>query len=127
ALVAALRTPDRWQSVSALAPVCNPSRSSWGRKAFSHFFGNDRSEWDRWDACALMRGGRRHPGRILVDQGEADPFLTSQRHADALEVAAKQVGQGLSLRRHPGYDHGASFVQTFIADHLEHHASELIG
>jgi S-formylglutathione hydrolase len=29
------------------------------------------------------------------------------------------------LRRHAGYDHGYYFVQSFMADHLAHHARQL--
>lgn len=124
ALITALRSPDRWQSVSALAPISNPMRSPWGRKAFSNFLGSDCNAWKKWDACELMRN-RRYPGCILVDQGEADLLLTSQLHPDALERAALESGQALVLRRHAGYDHGYHFVQSFIADHLRHHAAEL--
>jgi S-formylglutathione hydrolase len=38
------------------------------------------------------------------------------------EAAAKKAGQKLTLRRQPGYDHGYYFIQTFVADHLQHHA-----
>jgi S-formylglutathione hydrolase len=31
----------------------------------------------------------------------------------------------LRLRRHAGFDHGYFFIQTFVADHLEHHARQL--
>jgi len=26
----------------------------------------------------------------------------------------------------PGYDHGYYFIQTFMADHLRHHAEQLL-
>jgi S-formylglutathione hydrolase len=29
------------------------------------------------------------------------------------------------LRRHEGYDHGYYFIQSFMADHLRHHAAAL--
>ena len=31
----------------------------------------------------------------------------------------------LTLRRQPGYDHGYYFIQTFMDDHLAHHAQAL--
>jgi S-formylglutathione hydrolase len=65
---------------------------------------------------------RPFPGEILVDQGLADRFLELQLKPDALEAAAAASGQRLTLRRHPGYDHGYFFIQSFIADHLLHHA-----
>jgi len=68
---------------------------------------------------------RAYPGRILVDQGLADQFLETQLKPEALEAAAAESGQDLLLRRHPGYDHSYWFIQSFIADHLAHHAGAL--
>ena len=48
------------------------------------------------------------------------------REAVVVEGAAQaQDGQPLTLRRHAGYDHGYYFIQSFVADHLEHHHHEL--
>jgi S-formylglutathione hydrolase len=126
ALVAALREPHRWQSVSAFAPIAHPSATPWGRKAFSHYLGSDESAWQDWDASVLMGRGT-HPTEILVDQGEADPWLAEQLQPHSLEQAAQRSGQQLRLRRHPGFDHGYWFIQTFIADHLARHARLLHG
>ena len=41
--------------------------------------------------------------------------------AALLDVTAVS-GQALTLRRHEGYDHGYYFIQSFMADHLAHHA-----
>jgi S-formylglutathione hydrolase len=65
------------------------------------------------------------PGPVLIDQGLADKFLATQLHPEALEAAAHKSGQSLTLRRHEAYDHSYWFIQTFIADHLRHHAAEL--
>ena len=37
ALVAHLRNPGMFQSVSAFAPICNPVQCPWGEKAFKVF------------------------------------------------------------------------------------------
>ena len=73
---------------------------------------------------ALIESGRRQ-SEILVDQGEADQFLAEQLNPDLLASACETAGQPLVLRMHPGYDHSYYFIQTFIADHLEHHAERL--
>ena len=39
--------------------------------------------------------------------------------------SAAKSGQNLNLRMQPGYDHGYYFIQTFMADHLRHHAQHL--
>jgi S-formylglutathione hydrolase len=104
ALIAALKNPYRYQSVSAFSPISNPVAVPWGEKAFGNYLSPDRTRWKAWDASLLMR---RHPypGDILVDQGEADQFLASQLHPNALAEAAASSGQRLTLRRHAGYDH----------------------
>ena len=126
ALVSALRQPDRWHSVSAISPICNPVDVPWGEKAFSRYLGADRAAWAEWDASALLRR-RAFPQPILVDVGTADPFLDKQLRPDALEQAAAASGQALTLRRHEGYDHSYWFVQSVAPDHLAWHAKQLAG
>jgi len=125
ALVTALRNPTRWHSLSAFAPISNPVAVPWGKKAFGNYLGTDTSKWQQWDASVLMRQ-RAYPHHILVDQGQQDQFLVEQLHPEALEAAAAVSGQSLTLRRHEGYDHSYWFIQTFIADHLAHHAKSLL-
>ena len=124
ALVCALRNPGSYLSLSAFAPIAAPSRCPWGTKAFSGYLGDDRRTWVEYDASELM-ARRAFPGRILVDQGSADPFLREQLLPEAFEDAARSVGQDLELRRHPGYDHGYFFIASFVEDHLRHHAAAL--
>jgi len=124
ALISALRYPGKWHSVSALAPISNPVAVPWGEKALGAYLGADRAAWQDFDASVLM-GHTAFPGPVLVDQGLADKFLATQLHPEALEAAAAKSGQALILRRHEGYDHSYWFIQTVIADHLEHHAREL--
>lgn len=126
ALVTALRDPARWHSVSAFAPIANPVAVPWGHKAFGNYLGPDRAAWEKWDASLLMRA-RAYPGPILVDQGLSDQFLAEQLHPEALEQAAAASGQALTLRRQEGYDHSYWFIQSFMPDHLAHHARELLG
>jgi S-formylglutathione hydrolase len=125
ALVAALKNPQAYRSVSAFAPICNPVAVPWGEKAFGNYLGADRARWSAWDASELLKQGSRFPGPILVDQGMKDQFLAAQLRPDALQAAAKGAGQELVLRRHEGYDHSYWFIQTFIEDHLKWHAERL--
>ncbi|HTH60212.1 MAG TPA: S-formylglutathione hydrolase [Paraburkholderia sp.] len=126
ALMLALRNPDVYRSVSAFAPIAAPTRCPWGEKAFSGYLGDDREAWKAYDASELVgRASRRFDEGILVDQGLADPFLANQLNPDVFEAACRAAGQRLTLRRHEGYDHGYFFIQTFIADHIAHHARVL--
>ncbi len=124
ALVSALRHPDRWRSVSALAPICHPSDVLWGHKAFGNYLGEDRARWAEYDASVLM-ARQAFPGPVLVDQGLADQFLETQLRPEALEAAARKSGQKLTLNRHDGYDHSYWFIQTVIGNHLNHHKAQL--
>ncbi|MGB8416420.1 S-formylglutathione hydrolase [Paraburkholderia sp.] len=125
ALITALRHRGRWHSVSAFAPISNPCEAPWGRKAFSNYLGEDSSGWLDSDASILMSRGV-YPGKILVDQGEADEYLADQLRPEALARAAEISGQNLQLRVHPGYDHSYWFIQTFMANHVAHHAEQLL-
>ncbi len=122
ALTLALRHKDRWRSVSAFAPISAPMRCPWGLKAFTGYLGPDRSKWAEHDTTELLKSREPLPFEILVDQGTADKFLDEQLKPELLEEAAKAAGQQLTLRRHEGYDHSYWFIQTFMADHIAHHA-----
>lgn len=124
ALTLALRHPGLYQSVSAFAPIAAPMHCPWGVKAFSGYLGEDRREWARHDATALVEAGARVPP-LLIDQGLSDQFLAEQLHPDRFEAACLAAGQPLTLRRHDGYDHGYYFIASFVADHLAHHARQL--
>ncbi|WP_447908865.1 S-formylglutathione hydrolase [Brevundimonas bullata] len=127
ALTLALRHPDLFTSVSAFAPISSPTRCAWGEKAFSAYLGEDRGQWDRHDAARLIEAGAG-AGRfddILVDQGDADPFLADQLKPELLVSAAKTAGQTLTLRMQPGYDHSYFFMASFVDDHVAFHATRL--
>jgi len=124
ALVCALRNPDRFQSVSAFAPICAPMQCPWGEKAFTNYLGSDREQWRQYDASELVLTAD-YPSTILIDQGQADQFLRDQLLPDVFEAACAKSGQPLNLRMQAGYDHSYYFISTFIADHFQHHASLL--
>lgn len=127
ALTLALRHPGVFQSLSAFAPICAPTKCPWGHKAFTGYLGQDESIWAEHDASLLMAQQKTapYPGGILIDQGLADKFLAEQLYPEAFEAACAQAGQPLTLRRHAGYDHGYYFIGTFMEDHLRHHAQAL--
>lgn len=126
ALVCALKRPGQYRSLSAFAPIAAPTRCPWGQKAFTGYLGPDRAAWAGWDASELIRQGA-FGAPILIDQGTADQFLAEQLHPDVFRQACEAVGQKLTLRMQPGYDHGYYFISTFMADHLRHHAEGLNG
>ena len=125
ALTLALRHPGRWRSVSAFSPIVAPSQVPWGQKALAAYLGEDPAAWRAHDAVALIAGAReRLP--LLIDQGEADEFLPQLR-PELLRAACDAAGHPLTLRLHPGYDHGYYFISSVVDDHLRHHAARLAG
>ena len=124
ALTVALNFPGRFRGVSAFAPIVAPSQVPWGQKALTGYLGNDRAAWLRHDSVALINGGARIPD-LLVDVGDADPFLNEHLKPELLEQACADAGIALTLRRQPGYDHSYYFISTFMADHLRWHADRL--
>lgn len=124
ALTVALRTPDRFRSVSAFSPIVSPLNCPWGEKALGGYLGPDRDAWREYDACALIEDGARLD-HLLVDQGTGDDFLESQLKTHLLAEACESVGMAADIRMQPGYDHSYYFISTFMAEHVGWHAERL--
>jgi S-formylglutathione hydrolase len=126
ALTVALRNRDLFRSVSAFAPIVAPSQVPWGQKALAGYLGDDRTAWRQHDAVALIEDGARLL-ELLVDVGDADPFIEKELRPELLEQACATAGIPLTLRIQPGYDHSYYFISTFMAEHLRWHAERLRG
>ena len=124
ALTVALKNPGRYRSVSAFSPIVAPSQVPWGEKAFTAYLGDDREAWKAWDATALVADAKeRLP--LLIDQGDDDEFLAVQLRPELLQAACEAAGHPLQLRMQPGYDHSYYFIESFIGEHIAHHARAL--
>lgn len=123
ALTIAMAHPGRFASVSAFAPIGNPSQSDWGRKQLSAYLGNDESTWSKHDATVQMQEVG-FDGPVLVDQGGSDQFLELLK-PEALSHAMAARRQDGVFRMQKGYDHSYFFVSTFIPDHIAFHADAL--
>ncbi len=126
ALTIHLKHPDTYRSVSAFAPIGAPTKCPWGVKAFTAYLGKDQETWRRYDASELIRA-RPSTAKLLIDQGSADQFLDEQLKPELLAAACEAAGQPVELRMQPGYDHYYYFIQSFMEDHLRHHAEVLGG
>lgn len=124
AITLALKNPQRYASVSAFAPISQPSTAGWSRPAFAKYLGRDEAAWRAYDATLLIADGHRLPD-LLVDQGAADGFLEEGLRPQLLEVACATAGIPLTLTMREGYDHSYSFVSTFMAQHIAWHAERL--
>lgn len=124
ALTIALRNPGRYRSVSAFSPIVAPSQVPWGQKAFAAYLGDHRSAWAAHDTVALIPESPERL-KLLIDIGDADPFLATQLQPERLREACSAAGHPLALRMQPGYDHSYYFVASFIGEHVAHHAEAL--
>ena len=123
ALTLAMGLPGRFRSVSAFAPICNPTACEWGRKQLTAYLGPDESQWQPHDAAQLM-DKQGFDGQLMIDTGTEDQFgdlLGTEAMARA--VAARR--QPATLRLQPGYDHSYFFVSSFMDDHIAFHAEAL--
>jgi S-formylglutathione hydrolase len=126
ALTIGLSFAERFRSVSAFAPIAAPGQVPWGQKALTAYLGQDPAIWRTHDAVALIEDGAR-VSELLVDVGDADPFLEKELRPKLLEQACAKAKIPLTLRIQPGYDHSYYFISTFMADHLRWHAERLEG
>ena len=123
ALTIAMSFPGRFRSVSAFAPISNPTASDWGRKQFTAYLGDNQSTWAAHDATLLMRE-TGFDGPILIDTGTQDQFVDLLR-PEALAEAIGARRQQASLRLQAGYDHSYFFISTFMEEHVAFHADAL--
>lgn len=125
ALTLAMGLPGRFRSVSAFAPICNPTGADWGRKQLSAYLGGNEAAWARHDASLMMRAeGLSAP--LLVDTGTADQFIDLLRPETLAEAMAARRQEG-ALRLQKGYDHSYFFVSSFMEEHVAFHAEHLHG
>jgi len=126
ALTLYLKNPGMYKSVSAFAPISNPTKCPWGEKAFLGYFGEeDKSKWAEHDATELIS---KYPEDtdILIDVGTGDNFYKQgQLLPENLEAAAKKAGKGVKVNYREEYDHSYFFISTFASDHVEHAAKYL--
>lgn len=123
ALTIAMTLPGTFRSVSAFAPISNPTASDWGRKQLSAYLGTDETTWAAHDATLLMRE-KGFDGPMLIDTGTNDQFIDLLK-PEALAEAVNARRQQAILRLQPGYDHSYFFISTFMEEHVAFHADAL--
>ena len=127
AIMVALRNQDMFKSVSAFAPLCNPSESPLCNKILTGYLGADKATWADYDSTLLLKklgtdGGVKYDS-ILVDQGLADDFYAD---GNLLPEHLKEAGDDkVDLRFHEGYNHGYYFISSFMDEHIEFHAKRI--
>lgn len=123
ALISFLKNPGVYRSVSAFAPICNPTNSVWGKKQFEGYLGSVEAGKE-YDAVELLKNYKGKKSTILVDQGTSDDHLEKLLPKNLEEVCHKN-NYPLKLRYQAYYDHSYYFIASFIEDHIDHHARAL--
>jgi len=121
ALISHFKNPGQYTSVSAFAPICNPTAVPWGEKAFKGYLGSVEAGKE-YDATELVKKYKGPTPNILIDQGTADGFLDNQLKPGNFASAAASVGYPCQVRMQPCYDHSYYFISSFMRDHVDHHA-----
>ncbi|KAL4120320.1 hypothetical protein QTP88_013036 [Uroleucon formosanum] len=124
ALISALKNPGKFRSVSALAPVCNPSQSPDERLILKCYFGDDNKTMEKWDSTCLVADYKGPELNILIHQGSNDAYEDDLR-LESFISACKKAGIAASINIEEGYDHGFYFISSFIEQHYHHHAKFL--
>ena len=123
ALTIGMGMPGRFKSISALAPICNPTGADWGRKQLAAYLGDDEQSWVKHDSSILMLS-EGFDGKVLIDIGSKDQFIDLLR-PETLASAMTERRQSGEFRIQSGYDHSYFFVSTFVDDHVAFHADLL--
>lgn len=124
ALISALKT-GQFKSVSAFAPMGNPTKSpNWGIKAFKMFLSDAENEGKEYDTTEIIKSGKFHKVPTLIDVGTADQFKEKML-IDNLKEQMIESDYPHLWRTRPGYNHSFWYVSTFIEEHIEFHAKYL--
>jgi S-formylglutathione hydrolase len=119
ALNIAIRNPEIYKTVSAFAPIANPTKGIWGQKQFEAYLGKETENWKKYDPSILLNE-QGYKGKILIDQGTKDDFLKNLM-PEALEKIFNNRNNGDQLRYQKDYDHSYFFVSSFLKDHVLWH------
>jgi S-formylglutathione hydrolase len=130
ALSGFLQNPGKYKSVSAFAPICNPSKCQWGEKNFRGYLGDNESQWAKYDPTTLIKNYQGdYAPEVLIHVGKADPFYYRDHQLlpeNLVEASKGTVFDGkVQVNLVEGYDHSYYFISSFTQQHAAHHAKYL--
>jgi S-formylglutathione hydrolase len=108
--------PKQYRSVSAFAPIANPTKCPWGENAFKGYLqGGVEEAKERYDATELITRCRESV-HILIDYGTGDKFYQQgQLLPENFLKAAREAGYDevqVRVRSQDAYDHSYYFVRS---------------
>jgi S-formylglutathione hydrolase len=125
ALLSYLKCSGKYRSVSAFAPISNPSEGAWGKNAFEKFFGSIEGGKD-FDPTLVVATYQGPKTPILIEVGSDDKFLKEgQLRVEDFVAAAHKAGIKVDYRFREGYNHSFFYVASFFAEHFEFHSRYL--
>ena len=125
ALTLALRNPSLYRSVSAFSPDRRAHAIALGQEGLWQLPGAGHRNLARARRHANWWRAGRIPGpSSSIKEQRISTWRQNSSRRNSRRRPQKS-GQQLTLRMQPGYDHGYYFIQTFMADHLRHHAKQL--
>ena len=125
AIQCAFKNPDFYRSLSAFSPICSLYKSDFAKLALKNYLKNEKDIINIYDPMFLIKNHKNFFKNILVDVGSEDEFL-EDLFIDEFVLECKKIGQDITFRKHLDYGHDYYFIQTFIKDHFDHHAKNLI-
>ncbi|PWY99980.1 putative esterase D [Testicularia cyperi] len=127
ALTIYLKNHSAYKSCSAFSPICNPTNSPWGKKAFEGYLAHPASEAEQYDATLLLKHSTDTDLHILIHSGTADDFYKQNQllPEHLADVANDKNITDFTLNLVDGYDHSYFFISTFAPQHVEFHAKFL--
>lgn len=121
ALICALKS-GAYKSVSAFAPISNPSACErWGIAAYKQYFKDFENEGKEWDATELIKSGHKFTVPVLIEVGTEDKFK-ELLHTENLLAALESSGTEYIHKYRAGYNHNFFYVSTFLKEHFDFHA-----
>ena len=111
ALISALKTGN-FKSVSAFAPICNPTKSEWGTKAYEQFFSSPE-EGNEYDSVEILKSGKFSKIPVMVDVGSSDPHW-NKLGIDAMKSGCHKGDLKVDWRIREGYNHSFYYVSSFV-------------
>ena len=117
---------DLYKSVSAFSPICSLHKSTFSKDMFSNYLDNNVEQLNLYDPITLIKNSDKRFESIKIDVGLNDDFL-KDLYIDDFINTCNETGQKLIVSKHQGYDHGYYFINSFIEDHINYHASILKG
>lgn len=124
ALISAFKS-GLYKSVSAFAPMGNPTKSAdWGIKGYKFFFKDPENEGKEYDSTELIRSGQAHKLPCFIEVGSHDQFK-DKLLCDNLKEALLDTEYDHIWKTRPGYNHSFWYVASFVGEHFDFHAKYL--